>query len=86
MMLAISTPSPNDNINAPVSRIYCWGKGASGRLGFGRSQNRKWPTRVDGFPESIKEYSVDMAALGGAHTLVLCSKVIGGFRGRGGSS
>lgn len=57
--------------------VYCWGKGASGRLGYGRSNNCKRPMLLETFPPSIKEYRITTAALGGSHTMVLCSKEVG---------
>lgn len=57
--------------------VYCWGKGANGRLGYGRSNNCKLPKLLETFPPSIKDYKITAAALGGSHTMILCSKRVG---------
>ena len=60
-------------------RVYCWGRGAHGRLGTGRHLNRNLPTEIThNFPESFEEknYRIVKAALGGAHTMVLCERSV----------
>lgn len=58
-------------------RVYTWGRGAHGRLGTGRHLNVKSPFEMThNFPASYLEngFRVVKAALGGAHTLVLCER------------
>jgi len=60
-------------------RVYTWGRGAHGRLGTRRHLNKSEPTEITHhFPPSFaqKEYVVTQAALGGAHTVVLCERIV----------
>ena len=54
--------------------VYTWGRGAHGRLGHGRNDNRRIPTRIQIWPSSTEGYNTIAAALGGAHTLLLTEK------------
>jgi len=60
-------------------RVYTWGRGANGRLGSGRHLNKKSPVEIThNFPSSFKEKNtfVTQAALGGAHSLLLCERIV----------
>lgn len=54
-----------------LRRVSCWGKGAHGRLGYGRNLLRKVPTLVDDWPPSMNGCQFQAIACGGAHTVVL---------------
>ncbi len=56
--------------------VYAWGRGAHGRLGLGRTLNKKTPQHVETWPSCFRGMHVIGAALGGAHSLVLAEKAI----------
>lgn len=59
-----------------LRRVSCWGKGAHGRLGYGRNLLKMVPTLVDDWPPSMKGCQFQAIACGGAHTVVLGFKLV----------
>lgn len=49
--------------------VYCWGKGANGRLGLGDIDDRNSPTLV----QSLSDKSVEAIACGSKFTVAICS-------------
>ncbi len=59
-----------------LKRVSCWGKGAHGRLGYGRNYLSKVPKLVDEWPPSMAGCQFVSLACGGAHTLVLGYRLV----------
>ncbi|CAM9637983.1 unnamed protein product, partial [Chrysoparadoxa australica] len=62
------------------NKVYCWGRGAHGRLGTGDAHSRNTPVKIH-FPPSFKSYTVKACALGGAHSVLLAQRDVPETRG-----
>lgn len=59
-----------------LKRVAAFGKGAHGRLGYGRNLVKSLPVLVDTWPGSLEGMQIHSVSAGGAHTLALLYKPV----------